>query len=90
MSDTAAVKAPQEKSPAAKEEPKYQPSDTVKRTQKILESIEQRKEERARLVGEIKMREVQVDGIDRGLEGLRKNLEAELVKLDAGLARKGA
>jgi hypothetical protein len=48
--------------------PGYKPSEQVKRTQKILESIEQRKRERAFLISE-KLR--------RGVEIERKNREAE-------------
>lgn len=61
---------------------KYRPSEDVKRTQRILEQIEERRLERARLTAENLRRQVEIDRDDReAQEVLRKtvvDLEEEL------------
>lgn len=65
----------------------YQPSEDLKRLQKVLEQIEERKLQRQRLVGEIKMKEVELERLDHSIQDLRKQYNAEVQKLDPDLAR---
>lgn len=66
----------------------YQPSESVKRTQKILESIEERKVERAQVVSDIERMKVKLEAIDRSLGELRTQFEVEIEKFDHELKRK--
>lgn len=50
--------------PPAPEAPSYTPSEGAKRTQKLIEQIEQRRQEKAKLVAQKKSREVEVQRED--------------------------
>lgn len=52
----------QEAPPKEPAPPKYSPSDQVKQTQKLLEQIEQRKQERARVLADKLRRGVEIEG----------------------------
>lgn len=65
--------------------PDYEPSETVKRTQKLLEQIEQRKRERARLTSEKLRRGVEIERENR--EG-EKALRETVAKLEEEVRQK--
>ncbi len=64
------------------EAPSYEPSEGARRTQKLIEAIEQRRQEKARLVSEKLRRNVEVERANREgaeiLDGEINKLEAEL------------
>lgn len=66
----------------------YQPSEDLKRLQKVLEQIEERKQLRVRLVGEMKSKEVELEKLDHSIQDLRKQYDAEVQKLDPELSRR--
>jgi hypothetical protein len=56
---------------------RYEPSEGVRRTQKLLESIDLRRQERARLLGALKSRQVEVEREDHATrQRLTDNLKA--------------